>query len=71
MGAIVETPSIYYDMTAIDNLIYQYKIVGLPSHNNLKEILKLVGLNETGNKKVKNFSLRNETKTWYSNSISW
>ncbi len=57
MGAIIETPSIYPDMTAEDNLIQQYKIIGLPSYANLKELLKLVGLSHTGKKKAKNFSL--------------
>ena len=38
MGAVVETPSVYLDMTAEDNL-------------------KLVGLEDTGTKKAKNFSL--------------
>ena len=57
MGAIVETPSIRLDATAEDNLKEQYKILGLPSLDNLSEILKLVGLNETGKKKARNFSL--------------
>lgn len=57
MGAIIETPSIYLDMTAEDNLIEQYKIIGLPSQDNLKELLELVGLADTGKKKAKNFSL--------------
>ncbi len=56
IGAIIETPSIYLDMTAEDNLKEQYKIIGIPC-NNLKEILKFVGLNEVGKKKAKNFSL--------------
>ena len=57
MGAIVETPSISLDATAEDNLKEQYKVVGLPNYDNLNEILKLVNLAETGNKKAKNFSL--------------
>lgn len=57
MGAIIETPSIYLDMTAEDNLIEQYKIVGIPIFDNLKELLELVGLSNTGKKKAKNFSL--------------
>ena len=28
MGAVVETPSIYLDMTAVDNLKQQYRILG-------------------------------------------
>ena len=57
IGAIIETPSIYYDMTAEENLKEQYKIVGLPSYDGLKELLELVGLSKTEKKKVKNFSL--------------
>ncbi len=57
MGAVVETPSIYTDMTAEDNLKQQYRILGLPSFDGLTDILKLVGLENTGKKKAKNFSL--------------
>lgn len=57
VGAVVETPSIYLDMTAKDNLKQQYRILGLPSFEGLDEILKLVGLDDTGKKKVKHFSL--------------
>lgn len=57
MGAVVETPSIYLDMTARENLKQQYYILGLPSFDGLDEILKLVGLEQTGKKKAKNFSL--------------
>ena len=57
MGAVVETPSIYLDMTAEDNLKQQYRILGLPSFDGLTDILKLVGLEDTGKKKAKNFSL--------------
>ena len=57
MGAVVETPSIYFDMTAEENLKIQYRILGLPSFDGLNDILKLVGLEDTGRKKAKNFSL--------------
>lgn len=57
MGAVVETPSIYLDMTAQDNLKQQYRILGLPSYEGMEDILKLVGLADTGNKKAGNFSL--------------
>ena len=57
MGAIIETPSIRLDVTAKDNLKEQYRIMGLPSFDNLQEILKLVGLMDTGKKKAKHFSL--------------
>lgn len=57
MGAVVETPSIYLDMTAEDNLKQQYRILGLPSFDELTDILQLVGLEQTGKKKARNFSL--------------
>ena len=57
MGAIIETPSIYGEMTAKDNLIEQYKLIGMPSLDGINDLLKLVGLSNTGKKKAKNFSL--------------
>lgn len=57
MGAVVETPSIYLDMTAEDNLREQYRILGLPSFEGIHELLELVRLDDTGKKKAKNFSL--------------
>lgn len=57
MGAVVETPSIYSDMTAKENLKMQYRILGLPDFSGIDEILKLVGLENTGRKKAKHFSL--------------
>jgi ABC-2 type transport system ATP-binding protein len=57
MGAVVETPSIYLDMPAEENLKQQYLILGLPSYEGIPELLKLVGLENTGKKKAKNFSL--------------
>ena len=57
MGAVVETPAIYLDMTAEDNLKQQYRVLGLPSFDSIPELLKLVGLENTGKKKAKRFSL--------------
>ncbi len=57
MGAIVETPSIYLDMTAEGNLRQQYRILGLPSFEGIDDLLQLVGLAHTGKKKAKHFSL--------------
>lgn len=57
MGAVVETPSIYMDMTAEENIRQQYLVLGLPSMDGAQELLRLVGLNGTGKKKAKNFSL--------------
>lgn len=57
VGAVVETPSIYLGMSAYDNLKQQAIVLGLPSYESINEVLKLVGLENTGKKKAKNFSL--------------
>lgn len=57
MGAVVETPSVYLDMTAAENLKVQYRILGLPSYEGIPDLLKQVGLKGAGDKKVKDFSL--------------
>ena len=57
IGAVVESPAIYMDMTAEENLKQQYRILGLPSYDGIQDILLLVGLANTGRKKAKNFSL--------------
>lgn len=45
------------DMTAADNIRQQYRVLGVPSDEGISDLLCLVGLENTGNKKVKNFSL--------------
>lgn len=57
MGGVVETPSVYQGMTAKENLIQQYQILGLPSYKGVDEQLELVGLSDTGKKKARDFSL--------------
>lgn len=57
MGAVVETPSIYMDMSAEENIREQYRVLGMPSFSGVREILRLVGLESAGKKKAKNFSL--------------
>lgn len=57
IGAVIETPSIYLDMTAADNLKTQFRVLGLPSYEEIPELLELVGLEDTGRKKARHFSL--------------
>lgn len=57
IGAVVETPSICLEMTASENLVEQYMLLGMPSFDGIDELLSLVGLGHTGKKKAKNFSL--------------
>lgn len=56
-GAMVEAPSLYPDMTAAGNLALQNRALGLPDDGNIPELLRLVGLENTGGKKVRGFSL--------------
>lgn len=57
MCAIVESPALYRSMTAVDNMKQQYLNLGLPNYEGIGEILEVVGLGDTGKKKVRNFSL--------------
>ena len=57
MGAVVETPSIYLNMSAEENIKQQFIILGSPSFDSVCELLQLVGLENTGKKKAKDFSL--------------
>ena len=56
-GAVVEAPSLYQELTAEENLKSQYKVLGRKDLETIPELLKLVDLEHTGKKKVKNFSL--------------
>ena len=57
IGAVVESPAVYLDMSAENNLKHQYHVLGLPTYDGLKELLHLVGLEKTGRKKGRNSSL--------------
>ncbi|MDO4317920.1 MAG: ATP-binding cassette domain-containing protein [Lachnospiraceae bacterium] len=58
LSAVVEAPSVYLNMTAMDNLKTQCKILGL-NPSELESYLKKVGLDDviSDKKKAKNFSL--------------
>ncbi len=57
MGAVVETPSVYLNLSAADNLKQQLRILGVPSFEAIPELLNIVGLENTGSKKAKHLSL--------------
>lgn len=59
VGAVVETPSIYPNMSAYDNLKMQCMILGIPVGEKIKHTLEDVGLGYTLNDKkhARNFSL--------------
>lgn len=57
IGAIVETPAIYDNLSARDNIIEELTLLGVPTFDDVDELLKLVGLSDVGNKKAGKFSL--------------
>lgn len=57
MSFIIETPYAKADMNAKENLIKQCFQKGVDDKKRVDEVLEIVGLADTGNKKVKNFSL--------------
>ena len=57
MGAVVETPALYLDVSAEENLRLQYQVLGMPSYDGIDRLLRLMGLADTGPKQVKHFSL--------------
>ena len=57
MGAIIENPALFPNMTAYENLEVQRLQKGIPGKECIEKALDLVGLKDTGRKKIKNFSL--------------
>ncbi|HLK27694.1 MAG TPA: ABC transporter ATP-binding protein [Puia sp.] len=56
IGSLIESPSIYAHLTAIENLEVLQKIYRCPK-SRIQEVLDIVGLSKTGNKKAGQFSL--------------
>lgn len=57
IGCMIENPALYPEMTARENLKALCYLYGIDYKNRMEEILALVGLQSTENKKVKHFSL--------------
>lgn len=56
IGSMIESPSIYGHLTAIENLRILQRVYQCPKRR-IQEMLELVGLAQTGNKKANQFSL--------------
>jgi lantibiotic transport system ATP-binding protein len=56
IGSLIEIPSLYSHLTAKENLEVYRPIYGV-SRERIKEVLKIVGLEDTGKKTAKKFSL--------------
>ncbi|SDQ22549.1 ABC transporter ATP-binding protein [Streptococcus equinus] len=56
IGALIESPAIYMNLSAFDNLKTRALLYDI-SDVRIKEVLKLIGLSHTGKKKAGHFSL--------------
>ncbi|WP_238187636.1 ABC transporter ATP-binding protein [Paenibacillus sp. L3-i20] len=57
IGSIIESPALFPHMTAFENVEANRILRGIPGKDSVRDILGLVGLEGTGRKKAKNFSL--------------
>lgn len=57
VGAVVEGPAVYQELTGEETLHIQYQVLGRKDFDTIPALLEWVGLGNTGKKKVKNFSL--------------
>lgn len=55
MGAVIETPAIYLDMSATDNLKGQYRILGIRSFDTIPELFEDGRLGKYRQEKSKEF----------------
>ena len=56
IGALIETPPLYENLTARENLKVRSILLGIPD-TRIDEVLKIVGLTNTGKKKASQFSM--------------
>ena len=56
IGALIEEPAIYPNLTAKENLEVASTLYGLPKKR-VEEVLDIIGLRQSGKKKVRNFSM--------------
>lgn len=57
MGSMIERPALFPNMSAHDNLEAHRRLKGIPGKEVVSKLLEVVGLEKTGKKKAKNFSL--------------
>lgn len=57
IGCLIENPGLYGNMTAYENLKIKCALFGIWQKKYIEDILRLVGLEHTGRKKTKHFSL--------------
>lgn len=57
IGSMIESPALHLGMTAKDNLEIYINLLGITEKNKADKVLEMVGLINTGSKKVKSFSM--------------
>ena len=57
LGAMIEAPALWSDMSAAENLRQQLLLLGISDEEKAASLLRLLGLEHTGSKKAKRFSL--------------
>ena len=69
VGSLIESPSLYTNMTARENLEVSRLVRNIPGKKCIDEVLELVGLKDVENKKVKNFSLGMRQRLGIANAL--
>ena len=69
VGSLIETPSLYTNMTARENLEVSRLVRNIPGKKCIDEVLELVGLKDVEKKKVKNFSLGMRQRLGIANAL--
>lgn len=69
IGSLIETPAFYGDMTAKENLEVSRLVRNIADTKCIDEVLKLVGLENVGKKKFKNFSLGMKQRLGIANAL--
>lgn len=69
VGSLIESPAFYKNMTARENLEVSRLVRNIPNKKSIDEVLELVGLKDTGKKKVKDFSLGMKQRLGIANAL--
>ena len=69
IGSLIENPTFYKNMTAKENLEVSRLVRNIPNKENIDQVLELVGLEDVGKKKVKNFSLGMRQRLGIANAL--
>lgn len=56
IGSLIESPALYGNLTAVENLMVHTKLMGVPKEK-IYEVLELVDLADTGKKRASQFSM--------------